>query len=45
VTFDVDKLPLIIVFDIHGKEVGRIVESAKRCSSLEEELSEIIKPE
>jgi hypothetical protein len=44
VTFDVDKLPLTIVFDIHGREVERIVESAKRCPTLEEELSEIIKP-
>ena len=43
-TFDVDKLPLIIVFDIHGKEVGRIVESAKQRPTLEQELFEIIKP-
>ena len=42
VTFNVDMLPLIIVFDIHGTEVGRVVESAKRCSTLEQELCMII---
>jgi thiol-disulfide isomerase/thioredoxin len=43
ITFNVDKIPLIIVFDVNGKEIGRIVESAKRCPTLEQELCEIIK--
>lgn len=42
-TFNVDKLPLIIVFDSSRTEIGRIVESAKRCPTLEQELCEIIK--
>ena len=43
ITFNVDKIPLVIVFDVNGKEIGRIVESAKRCPTLEQELCEIIK--
>ncbi len=43
ITFNVDKIPLIIVFDVNGREIGRIVESAKRCPTLEQELCEIIK--
>ncbi len=43
ITFNVDKIPLIIVFDVNGKEIGRIVESAKRCPTLEQELCEIIR--
>jgi thiol-disulfide isomerase/thioredoxin len=43
VTFNVDKIPLMIVFDVNGREIGRIVESPKRCPSLEQELCEIIK--
>jgi thiol-disulfide isomerase/thioredoxin len=43
ITFNVDKTPLIIVFDVNGREIGRIVESAKRCATLEQELCEIIK--
>lgn len=43
ITFNVDKTPLMIVFDVNGREIGRIVESAKRCPTLEQELCEIIK--
>ena len=43
ITFNVDKIPLIIVFDVNGREIGRIVESAKRCPTLEQELCEIIR--
>ncbi len=41
--FGVDKIPLIIVFDLDGREIGRIVESPKRYPTLEQELCEIIK--
>lgn len=41
--FRVDKIPLIIVFDEEGKEVGRMVETPKSASSVECEISEIIK--
>jgi thiol:disulfide interchange protein len=40
-TFGVDKIPLIIVFDAEGNEVGRIVENPKE-PTLEEELLKII---
>jgi hypothetical protein len=43
ITFEVDKIPLIIIVDLYGKEIGRIVESPKRWPSLEQELYEIIK--
>ena len=41
--FGVDKIPLLIVFDLDGREIGRIVESPKRYPTLEQELCEIIK--
>lgn len=41
--FGVDKIPLMIVFDLDGREIGRIVESPKRYPTLEQELCEIIK--
>jgi thiol-disulfide isomerase/thioredoxin len=44
ITFEVDKIPLIIILDLHGREIGRIVESPKRWTTLEQELYEIIKP-
>lgn len=40
-TFSVEKIPLIIVFDAEGNEVGRIVENPKE-PTLEEELLKII---
>ncbi|MGB9676962.1 MAG: thioredoxin family protein [Candidatus Bathyarchaeales archaeon] len=40
-TFDVDKIPLIIIFDAEGNEVERIVENPKE-PTLEEELLKII---
>jgi thiol-disulfide isomerase/thioredoxin len=42
-TFNVDKIPLILIFDKEGKEIGRIIENPKRMPTLEEELYEIIK--
>jgi len=43
ITFEVDKIPVIMVVDLYGREIGRIVESPKRWPSLEQELYEIIK--
>jgi thiol-disulfide isomerase/thioredoxin len=43
ITFEVDKIPLIIIADLYGKEIGRIIESPKRWPTLEQELYEIIK--
>jgi thiol-disulfide isomerase/thioredoxin len=40
-TFRVDKIPLIVVFDTFGNEVGRIVENPRE-PSLEEELLKIM---
>ncbi|MEM3596826.1 MAG: thioredoxin family protein [Candidatus Bathyarchaeia archaeon] len=40
-TFDVDKIPLIIVFDTKGNEIGRIIENPKE-PTLEEELLKVI---
>lgn len=40
-TFNVDKIPLIIVFDKEGKEIGRIVENPRE-PTLEEDLLKII---
>ena len=41
-TFQVDKIPLIIVYDQKGRELGRIVETPKLKPTLEQELCEII---
>lgn len=40
--FQVDKIPLILVFDKVGVEVGRIVENPKEGLALEEEILNII---
>ncbi|MDI6690325.1 MAG: hypothetical protein QME50_00450 [Candidatus Bathyarchaeota archaeon] len=40
-TFNVDKIPLIILFDNDGKEIGRVVENPHE-QTLEEELLKII---
>jgi thiol-disulfide isomerase/thioredoxin len=42
-TFRVNTLPTIIVFDIYGKEVGRIEERPKTMPTLEQEICEIVK--
>lgn len=39
--FDVDKIPLILLYDNEGKEIGRIVENPQE-PTLEEELLKII---
>jgi len=41
-TFYVDKIPLIILFDKEGKEIGKIIENPQREPTLEEELLKII---
>jgi len=42
-TFGVDKIPLLIVFNRQGLEIGRIIEKAFHRPTLEDELSDIIK--
>ena len=41
-TFDVKKVPWIIIFDREGEEVGKIVESPKYTGSVEEEMLYLI---
>ena len=41
-TFNVDKIPLIIIVDREGTEIGRIVENPAQQYTLEQELCEII---
>jgi thiol-disulfide isomerase/thioredoxin len=41
-TFGVEKIPLIIVFNQNGTEIGRIVESPKRFLTVEQELVGIV---
>lgn len=43
ITFEVDKIPLIMMVDLYGEEIGRVIESPKRWPTLEQELYEIIK--
>jgi hypothetical protein len=42
-SFKIDKLPSILIFDIAGNEMGRIVEAPKLLPTLEQELLETIK--
>jgi tartrate dehydratase beta subunit/fumarate hydratase class I family protein len=41
-TFDVDKIPLIMVFDKKGEEIGKIIENPREEPTIEEELLRII---
>lgn len=41
-TFNVDKIPVMLMFDRRGNEIGRIVENPRETLTLEEELLEII---
>ena len=41
-TFNVEKIPLIIVADIEGREISRVVEKPSHQPTLEQEISEII---
>jgi len=41
-TFNVDKIPLIMVFDKKGEEIGKIIENPREEPTLEEELLSII---
>jgi len=41
-TFHVDKIPLIILLDVKGREIGRIIENPRKELTLEEELVKII---
>jgi len=43
-TFKVEKIPLIIVFNQNGTELDRIIESPKQHPTLEQEICEIINP-
>lgn len=43
-TLNVEKIPLIIIADREGREIGRIVENPTHQPTLEQELCEIIKP-
>jgi hypothetical protein len=43
-TFKVVGIPLIIVADREGSEMGRIVENPAHQPTLEQEICEIIKP-
>jgi len=40
-TFQVDKIPFIIVFDKNGVEIGRIIENPKKMPTLEQEILQI----
>jgi thiol-disulfide isomerase/thioredoxin len=42
-TFAVESIPLIIILDLNGMEIGRIIESPKRFPTLEQEICEIIR--
>jgi hypothetical protein len=42
-SFGVDKIPLVLIFNKTGVQVGRIVEKPKHLPTLEEELSEIMR--
>jgi thiol-disulfide isomerase/thioredoxin len=41
--FNVEKIPLIIIADKEGREIGRIVEKPSRQPTLEQEISEIVR--
>lgn len=41
-TFNVDKIPLITLFDKRGREIGKIIENPREEPTLEEELLKII---
>jgi thiol-disulfide isomerase/thioredoxin len=41
-TFGIDKLPIIIVFDTDGREIGRIIETPRQWPTLEQELYALI---
>jgi hypothetical protein len=43
ITFEVDKIPLMIIVDLCGREIGRVVESPKKWPTLEQELCEIVR--
>ena len=42
-TLNLERIPLIIVADTEGREIGRIVENPSHQPTLEQEISEIIK--
>jgi len=41
--YNIEKLPTILILNLDGREIGRIVENPKKQSTLEQELLEIIK--
>ena len=42
-TFNIDKIPLMIIIDREGKEIGRIIENPRHMPTIEQELHEIAK--
>jgi len=42
VPFNVEKIPLIIIFNKEGREIGRIIENPTCTPTLEEELHKIV---
>ncbi len=42
-TFNVNRIPLIVLINKEGKEIGRVIEKPTRLPTLEEELLEIAK--
>jgi hypothetical protein len=42
-TFGVDNIPLVLVFNDKGEQIGRIVEKPKHMPTIEQELVEILK--
>jgi hypothetical protein len=42
ITFKVEKIPLIIIVDHYGMEMGRVIESPKNRPTLEQELCQIM---
>jgi hypothetical protein len=41
-TFNVDKIPLIMVFDKKGGEIGKIIKNPREEPTIEEELLRIV---
>ena len=42
-TFNVDRIPSVVIINKEGKEIGRVIEKPTRLPTLEEELLEIVK--
>jgi len=42
-TLNVEKIPLVIIADMEGREIGRIIENPSHQPTLEQEINEIIR--